>query len=210
MKHSNSYGIWRCFAQPETEEDCRSDLMLQEETLQRGFSSRLLPHDARRLGVASLLLSMVAAVCCSSETASAGDLEYRRLHRTPQTCEDCVAVDLSRFPSFTEEALVEREVALELHRSELLSVWASVVEEPVGNQWCAQAVLTDSGRQRASEFARAGPTDPLDDVVVLFVGGRAIDVILRGVLRTGPTLGCFDSLGTLKRALSTLGPIATR
>ena len=70
--------------------------------------------------------------------------------------------------------------------------------------------MTDSGMRRAREFAMAGPTKPLDDVVVLFLDGSAIDVVLRGVLRTGPTLGCFNSLDALNRALSTLGPIDTK
>jgi len=123
--------------------------------------------------------------------------------------EGCIAVDLSRLPPFTEDALVEQAVALELHRSELRSVWAAAADGSDGKQWCAQAIFTDSGRRRAREFATTRATDPLEDILVLFVGGQAVQVVLRGELRTGPTLGCFDSLDEFKRALSAIGPIDT-
>jgi hypothetical protein len=152
---------------------------------------------------------IVASICSSACAVCASGLEYRRLRSEPRGCEDCETVDLSSFEHSTD-AVVERVVAFELQRSDLLVAWASLVQNPTGKEWCAQAVLTESAMQRAREFAISKPPDPLEDVVVLFIGGQVIDVVLRGELRTGPTLGCFESVDLLTQALAALDPIEIR
>jgi len=148
--------------------------------------------------------------CSVPKPLFASDIEYRRVIMATNECHACEALDLSAFNHFGAEALVEEAVAYRIHRSEILSTRIWVGDRDGEEVRCARALLTEAGALRARQFATASDSDPLEDALAVFINGHVLDIVLRGTLRAGPALGCFESAEEARRALSPLGSIPTK
>ena len=157
-------------------------------------------------GISALLLTLSALGCSIPSRSHLDSVEFRRIHLDKRECDDCATVDLSAFEPFGTEEVVEGSVAYRIARSELLSlsVWRRDDDRTI--KWCASALLTDPGARRAPEFAVDPSTDPLEDALAVSINGVFVEIVLRGELRAGPSLGCFESAEKARRALNPLGP----
>lgn len=161
-----------------------------------------------RVRKATVLLLAMLALSCSTPSRSFGEgLEYRRVRLVESECVDCAKIDLSAFTHFGPQESVEKAVAFRLSKSEMLRIRLWRQTHGGETAWCARVLLTESGAQRARDFAIDPSADPLEDTLAVSIDGVVVDLVLRGELRASPSMGCFGSAEAAQRTIRTLGSI---